>query len=95
MPNSPPDTVRDNPARHRFELDADGHVAFSEYTLDGKILTLRHTEVPKELEGRGIGSRLAKGVLDLARSRGLKVVPRCPFIKGWIGKHPDYADLLA
>ncbi|MGI8526974.1 MAG: GNAT family N-acetyltransferase [Pseudolabrys sp.] len=95
MPDGEINMVRDNPALSRFELDADGHVAFNEYTLEGNVLTLRHTEVPKALEGRGIGSRLAKEVLDLARSRGLKVVPRCPFINSWIGKHPDYADLVA
>jgi predicted GNAT family acetyltransferase len=52
-----------------------------------------HTEVPKELEGRGIGSALIRGVLDTARRQGLKVVPLCPFAKAYIEKHPEYADL--
>ena len=52
-----------------------------------------HTEVPKELEGRGIGSTLIRGVLDAARKEGLKVNPLCPFAKAYIGKHPEYADL--
>lgn len=87
--------IRDNPARHRFELDVDGHIAFSEYTRSGPVVTLRHTEVPPALNGRGIGSTLVRGVLDLLRAQGAKVVPRCPFVKAYIDKHAEYADLLA
>ena len=53
-----------------------------------------HTEVPKELNGRGIGSALARGLLDIARTQGLTVKPLCPFVAGYIAKHPEYADLV-
>ena len=66
-----PDNVRDNAERRRFELDFDGHTAFSEYRRAGGVLTVMHTEVPKELNGRGIGSRLVRGLLDIARSQGI------------------------
>jgi len=89
-----PNTVRDNIKRHRFELDADGHVAFSNYRREGGTLTILHTEVPKELGGKGIGSALARGLLDIARAEKLKVMPLCPFVAGYIAKHPEYADLL-
>lgn len=87
--------VRDNVEKHQFELAVDGFTALAVYRLKPGIITFTHTEVPKELGGRGIGSRLAKGALDQARARGLKVVPLCPFIKAWIEKHPEYQDLLA
>ena len=86
--------VRDNTARNRFELDADGHIAFSNYKRTDGVLTILHTEVPKALEGHGIGSVLIRGVLDTARSQGLKVIAICPFAKGYIERHPEYADLL-
>jgi predicted GNAT family acetyltransferase len=89
------DTVRDNQDRHRFELDAEGHVAFSNYRREGNILTVLHTEVPAALNGRGIGSALARGLLDIARAQGLKVRPLCPFVAAYIARHPEYADLLA
>lgn len=89
-----PTEVRDNTQRHRFELDADGHVAFSNYQRADGVLTILHTEVPKELNGKGIGSRLARGVLEIARAEKLKVAPRCPFVKAYIDKHPEFADLL-
>ena len=85
--------VRDNTALHRFELDADGHVAFSNYKRGDGLLTILHTEVPKALEGHGIGSSLIRGVLDAARAEGLKVKPVCPFAKAYVDRHPEYADL--
>ena len=87
--------VRDDAARNRFELDADGHIAFSNYKRADGVLTILHTEVPKALEGHGIGSAWIRGVLDTARSQGLKVIAVCPFAKTYIGRHPEYADLLA
>lgn len=88
------ETVQNNPAKYRYELEVEGHIAASYYLLSGDVITFTHTEVPKELEGKGIGSRLVKGALDQVRASGLKVVPQCPFVKGYIGKHPEYADLL-
>jgi len=87
--------VRDNAARHRFELDAEGHVAFSQYKRAGGVIDILHTEVPPALNGKGIGSRLVRGLLDLARAEGAKVRPLCPFVRSYIDKHPEYADLVA
>jgi predicted GNAT family acetyltransferase len=86
--------VSNNAAQHRFELEVDGHVAAAYYAKNGDVITFEHTEVPSELGGKGIGSKLVQGALDQVRAEGLKVVAQCPFVKGWIGKHPDYADLL-
>jgi len=85
--------VRDNTERQRFELQADGHVAFSNYSRAGNVLTILYTEVSKALEGRGIGSTLIRGVLDTARSQGRKVNALCPFARAYIERHPEYADL--
>jgi len=85
--------VRDNSKLHRFELNTDGHIAFSEYKRADGVLTIMHTEVPKELGGRGIGSALIRGVLNTARAEGLKVKPLCPFAKAYIERHSEYADL--
>jgi hypothetical protein len=88
-------TVRDNTSLSRFELEAEGHIAFSNYKRDGGVIAILHTEVPKELNGRGIGSALARGVLDRIRAEGLHAKVLCPFVKAYIDKHPEYADLLA
>jgi uncharacterized protein len=87
--------VRNNSALRRFELDADGHTAVAHYRLSPPIITFTHTEVPTELSGRGIGSALARGALEIVRAEGLKVVAQCPFIRDFIEKHPEFQDLLA
>ena len=89
------DTVRDNVALSRFEMDAAGITAFITYTRDGDVLTLVHEEVPKEASGKGLGSALAKGALELIRARGEKLVPVCPFVAAYMLKHPETRDLLA
>jgi predicted GNAT family acetyltransferase len=86
--------VINNKAHHRYELTVEGHLAATYYKLDGNVITFVHTEVPAELGGKGVGSRLVKGALDQVRAAGLKVVAECTFVKGWIGKHADYQDLL-
>jgi uncharacterized protein len=86
--------IVDNKAQNRFELVVEGHLAAAYYKLGGNVITFEHTEVPPELGGKGVGSKLVQGALDQVRSRGLKVIAQCPFVKAWIGKHGEYKDLL-
>ena len=51
--------------------------------------------MPAALGGKGIGSRLAKGTLDLLRSEGVKVELRCDFLQSYVERHPEYRDMLA
>jgi predicted GNAT family acetyltransferase len=88
------DPVRDNKARHRFELDAGGDIAVAYYTLEPGVITFAHTEVPAALWGQGIGSRLVRGALEAARAQGLKVVARCSFVSAYLGRHPEFNDLV-
>jgi uncharacterized protein len=88
-------SVADNPAANRYEVSVDGKVVgFSAYVLRPDRVIFTHTEVDPALEGRGIGSRLARGALDDARTRGLRVTPRCPFIAAYVRRHPEYEDLV-
>jgi uncharacterized protein len=87
--------LADVPDQHRYEVRLDGVVAGSVvYHRIGGRIYLVHTEVDPAFEGKGIGSALAKGVLDAERAAGEPVVPLCPFIRGYIDRHPDYADVV-
>jgi uncharacterized protein len=86
--------VVNNPAQHRYELVVEGHLAATYYNVSDGVITFIHTDVPPELGGKGVGSQLIKGALDQVRAEGLKVIPQCPFVKAYIDKHGEYADLL-
>ena len=88
--------VEDNPALSRFEMASGGAVAFVAYERAGSgRIALLHTEVPEALSGQGVGSKLARGVLDALRAEGAKIVPRCEFVAAYVERHPEYRDLLA
>jgi hypothetical protein len=88
-------TVRNNTALSRYELDVDGATAFANYRLaPGKVI-ITHTETPHALRGRGIASKLVHGALEHIRADGLKVVAGCGFVVDYLGKHPEFSDLAA
>lgn len=88
--------VVDEPAAQRYEARLDSRVVgFTEYRRVRERLIFIHTEVDPAFEGRGIGSRLAAGALDDVRASGLRVTVKCPFIKAYLERHPEYDDLLA
>lgn len=87
-------TVVDALEQRRFEIRSGDRVAgFTEYRRRGNLIAFIHTEVASEFEGHGVGSRLIIAALDTARDQGLAVLPFCPFVRGFIAKHPD--DYLA
>ncbi|MEZ0578234.1 GNAT family N-acetyltransferase [Nocardioides sp. MH1] len=97
MSDSEGTQVANNRERSQFEIHVeDGRLAgLARYRGSEGVREFFHTEVGDDFEGQGIGGKLARAALDETRSEGLKVLATCPFIKGWIEKHPDYQDLLA
>ncbi|WP_122817367.1 GNAT family N-acetyltransferase [Nocardioides pantholopis] len=89
--------VANAPENSRYEARIGGELAgFADYVLREGRIVFTHTEVDDAFEGQGVGSALAQGALDDVRRSGNRdVVPMCSFIKVWIDKHPDYADLVA
>jgi hypothetical protein len=85
----------DNQALNRYEISVDGKTAFSEYKIDNGVISFMHTEVPNEFRGKGVGSKLVRGELEAARTRGLKVIARCPFVARYIQEHAEFQDMLA
>jgi uncharacterized protein len=84
-------SITDHPERRRWEVTSgDAVVAFAEYRLAPGRVTFTHTVVEPEYEGHGLGSRLARHVLDDAVARGLRISPRCPFIRSYVERHREY-----
>ena len=84
------------PDQTRYEARIDGELAgFAQYILTPELIVFTHTEVGPEHEGKGVGSAIARFALDDVRSSGtLRVLPMCPFIKGWIARHREYVPLV-
>jgi predicted GNAT family acetyltransferase len=95
MGDEAPFTVRDDREQSRFEaVDESGLVAgFAAYRRFPDRIVFTHTEVDDAFEGRGVGSTLVRAALDAVRDEGLRVVPRCPFVKAFMERNPEYGDL--
>jgi len=89
-------TVADNPGENRYEARTESGVVagFAAYERSADLITFTHTEVDDAFAGQGVASTLVRGALDHVRTTGLAVAPLCPFVKGYIDKHPEYADLV-
>lgn len=87
-------SVANNEQKNRFEAEHEGQTAFIEYKMQGDIFNLTHTEVPKEIEGKGVGTELVKGALDLIKGEGKSVKPICPFIAHFIEENSEYKTLV-
>ncbi|GAA4351071.1 GNAT family N-acetyltransferase [Variovorax defluvii] len=88
-------TITDNADKHRYEAHLDGQLAgFCEYNLLSNAVMFTHTEVLPAFEGKGVGSALARHVLEDARAQALPVIPACQFIAGYIRKHREYLDVV-
>jgi predicted GNAT family acetyltransferase len=94
--SSQPATVTHQPDQSRFAVMQDGETAELTYRggADGEPIVFTHTGVPAALEGRGIGSALAKAGLEYARANNLEVVPLCSFVRSYIERKPEYQDLV-
>ncbi|MBM3552777.1 MAG: N-acetyltransferase [Alphaproteobacteria bacterium] len=84
-------SVRDNPERNRFELDADGYTALAYYRIDNGVMVFTSTQTPARLRGQGVASELIRNALEFARARGLKVRGDCSFVADYLRLHPNLA----
>ncbi|HEU5024667.1 MAG TPA: GNAT family N-acetyltransferase [Spirillospora sp.] len=89
------EVTRDEAAQ-RYELRVGGQLAgFAEYQTTPELIVFTHTVIEPQFEGQGLGSTLARAALDDVRAAGgRQVLPLCPFITSWIGRHAEYADLV-
>jgi uncharacterized protein len=86
--------ISNNDQQSRYEATVDGKTAFSAYRRDGNTITFTHTEVPPELEGKGIAGAIVKHALEEARAKNLGVVAACAYVAAYVRKHEEYRDLL-
>lgn len=85
-----------NEAAHRFEMHINGYVPFIEYSRAAhSLLIIAHTEVPTQLEGRGIGKIMIEKMLNYAEEQAWKIIPLCPFASAYIKRHPEWQRIVS
>lgn len=88
-------SVADDTAKHRYEAHADGKLAgFITYELRDGSVAMLHTQVSDAYAGKGIGSALVKGALGRVADAGSSVLPYCPFVAGYLQRHPELQGLV-
>jgi len=86
--------IQHRPESGRFETTVDQLPARLDYRLDGRVMSIHHTAVSPTLEGRGIAAALVQAAVDHARAEGLSIRPLCSYVRTWMRRHPEHADLL-
>ena len=85
--------IKDLGGKKRFQLGEEGETPFIEYIQNNQnIIFLTHTEVPRSLEGNGLGSLIVSKTLQHIRNEGHKMAPLCPFVAAYLKKHPEDAE---
>ncbi|MGZ8253812.1 MAG: GNAT family N-acetyltransferase [Burkholderiaceae bacterium] len=93
MESSLPEIIK-NAASQRFETKVDGLLCRCDYRMHGNTMMLVHTEVPPQLEGRGIASALVRAAFDHARQNGMDVLPVCSYVRTWVQRHPEFSAMV-
>lgn len=93
MSTSPPKVKLESDQR-RFVIHDEQGTGELRYNIIGSQIILEHTEVSPALRGRGVATSLARAALEYARANELTVIPVCPFVIGYLARHPEYHNLL-
>jgi predicted GNAT family acetyltransferase len=86
--------IRHNEKASRFEATVDGLLCFAAYDRQGGVLRMNHTSVPGQLEGRGIAAAIVRAAMAHAAAEGLRVEPRCSYVRAYMRRHPETLALL-
>lgn len=86
--------LHDNKRDQQFEMEFDNHLAVIEYETEGNIISLLHTGVAPELEGKGAGTAIVEKVLTEIKNRGMELIPLCPFVVAYIKRHPEWESII-
>lgn len=87
--------ITHDPRRRRLQASVEGNLCVLDYTLDGSLMVITHTEVPPAVGGRGIAAALVRAAMELARDAGWSVSPACSYAAAWMQRHPEFEDLRA
>ncbi len=78
-----------------FIKEGSEKVAEMTYSIAGTDrIIIDHTEVSDAYRGSGVGEKMVKKAVDDARSKGISIVPLCPFARSVFNKNEELRDVL-
>lgn len=84
-----------NSKNQEFYTLVNGNKAYVSYRIHLNSLDIRHTVVPKSLEGQGIASALVKYAYDYALENHLQAMATCSYAVVWLQRHPEYQGTVS
>lgn len=70
------------------------HIGEMSVLIEGDIMTVKHTEVHPDMEGKGLARLMLDGMVEFARENSLKVLPKCSYVKTQFQRHDgEYGDV--
>ena len=84
-----------NSGKGKFTIDANKEeIAEMVIGTSGDELTVYHTEVAPEWEGKGLAKKLMAAMVAFAGEHKMKVIPLCPYVHAQFQRHPqEYAAI--
>lgn len=86
--------ITNNEKAMHFEIYEGDDTAFMEYRFYKNDIAFMHTEVPENMEGKGVGSALAEYAFTYAGKHKMPVMVYCPFVLSYLKKHPELQEQL-
>jgi predicted GNAT family acetyltransferase len=83
-----------NEEKKRFELEVEGHIAFTEYLERNNVIRLIHTESPEAIAGRGVATALVEKTLNYIEQNNYLLIPLCPLVFAYIKRHPEWKRIV-
>ena len=90
----PAENIKEDSEQKKYFVSIGDKEAKIEYIKSSDKIYLTHTEVADTLTGKGIGSKLIKGVLQKIKEENLTLIPLCPFVAMYIKNHPEWKELV-
>jgi predicted GNAT family acetyltransferase len=78
-----------NHSANRIEARVEEYLCLIDFIPAGRVIVFTHTEVPSVLSGNGIAAKMVQLALAFAEESHLKVIPQCPYVSGYLRRHPE------
>lgn len=80
--------------KDRYVITVDGEQAGFTIAIDhgDDDRIFPHTEVSDAFSGQGLAGKLVEYAVNDSVASGKTIIPVCPYVAKWLGKHPEFEE---